>query len=95
VTVTNTIANQPTTATENDSIIIEPDVMGDCLSDLELYVHLLRNELNDDFSENCRTHRLTDKQKQLLPLFTQMISAHSTYMLQELVDFADTIASRR
>lgn len=86
------------TATENNSIALEPYTMGYAHEDLELYIQLLRNELNDDFDANARTNRLTDKQKQLLPLYAQMITAHSTCSLQdlhtELTGYAEKMAVR-
>jgi hypothetical protein len=95
---TVTVPQPPATATEN-SITIEPGMMDDAHQDLEFHIHLLRNELNDDFETNARTQRLTDNQKALLPLYAQLITAHSTYSLQdwhlELLGCAEKMAARR
>jgi hypothetical protein len=69
-----------------------------CL-DMEGYIELLRKELTEDFDANCRTERLTEKQRQLLPLFAQMITAVSTWQLAdvhaELTGYAEKMAARR
>jgi hypothetical protein len=56
---------------------------GQACEDLELFLQLLREELFEDFEINERTNRLTEKQKALLPLYSQMLSACSGYTLQD------------
>jgi hypothetical protein len=67
-------AQTPTFAIK-ESITIDDSVSCDLLSDLQLTLQLLKNEYNEDFLENCKTHKLTDKQKALVPLMAQVSNA--------------------
>lgn len=81
----------PQPITSENSVSFGPNVMDDAHSDIEYYTYLLQNELQNEneLAENRRTQRLTEKQKQLLPLLAQLVTAHSTYMLLEVVEILD------
>jgi hypothetical protein len=45
--------------------------------DLNIMLQLLQNEFYEDQEENCKTGKLTDRQKTLVPLIAQVSSAYS------------------
>lgn len=64
---------------------LDPHAIQSAHDDLEMYIQILGAELNEDFDNNMETQRLTDKQKLLLPLFAQLITAHAHGSIESTV----------
>lgn len=61
----------------DDSFTIDPHTMGRVSDDLEMYIALCQEELNESFAENCKTKKLSVEQKALLPIYAQLVTAHA------------------
>jgi hypothetical protein len=86
--------------TNESTMAIEQDLMNKAEESLELFVQLLKTELYEDFEINCATNKVTDKQKALLPLYAQLISAHhvsqsSRILFDEVAPAIERMAARR
>jgi hypothetical protein len=77
MSTTVTIPQPPTGSTANFEYATDLMLTLHLGDDLNIMLQMLQNEFAEDQEESCKTGKLTDRQKTLVPLIAQVSSAFS------------------